>query len=95
MGIVLTILFIASIVVNIILLCFKRYSNLLIGTIVGKYKGDKFKYSGGGYVLVEIEIEYYTPDSRYKQTRKEQKTYEVPEEYYTQKNIGDKGLFPC
>jgi hypothetical protein len=24
-----------------------------------------------------------------------QRTYEVPEEYYKQKNIGDKGLFPC
>lgn len=95
MEIVLTILFIASIGLNITFLCFKRYSKLLIGTIVGKYKGNKFKYSGGGYIVVEIEIEYYTTDSRYKQTRKEQKTYEVPEEYYTQKNIGDKGLFPC
>jgi len=69
----------------------KRYSEMLIGTIVGKYKGDKYK---GGYVVVEMEIEFYSENSIHKQKRKEQKTYEVPEEYYTQKNIGDKGLFP-
>ena len=92
MGIILTMLFITSIVVNIVLLCFKRYSKMLIGTIVGKYKGDKYQ---GGYVVVEIEIEFYNENSHYKQIRKEQCTYEVPEEYYTQKKIGDKGLFPC
>lgn len=75
-----------------VLLSAKRYTEMLIGTIVGKYKGDKYK---GGYVVVEIEIEFYNENSIHKQKRKEQKTYEVPEEYYTQKNIGDKGLFPC
>jgi hypothetical protein len=75
-----------------VLLSAKRYTEMLIGTIVGKYKGDKYK---GGYVVVEMEIEFYNENSIHKQKRKEQKTYEVPEEYYTQKNIGDKGLFPC
>ena len=77
-----------------VLLSAERYTKMLIGTIVGKYKGDK---NYGGYVVVEIEIEsfnIYNENSFHKQTRKQQCTYEVPEEYYKQKNIGDKGLFP-
>lgn len=91
MGFILTLLFLASIVLNCVLLASNRYSKLLIGTVVGKFKGDKYK---GGYVVVETDVEYLIGESSMPQYRKEQKTYEVPDEYYTSKNIGDKGLFP-
>jgi hypothetical protein len=86
------IIFILSIILIVligILSATKRYTEMLVGTIVGKYRGN-LVYRG--YVIVEMEQEQNTSRS---QKIKIQRTYQVPEEYYTQKNVGDKGLFPC
>jgi len=63
------------------------YKELLIGTIVGRYKGDLYT---GGYMVVEFDVK----DPTTLLPMKIQQTYKVPEEYYKQKQIGDKGMFP-
>lgn len=85
------ILFIASIITNFYYVTYKTYSTMVVGTIVGKYKGNKYK---GGYIVVEMEVEVSSENNLYKTKVKKQKTYQVPEEYYKEKNIGDTGLFP-
>ena len=65
------------------------YKDMLIGTIVGKYKGD---LTYGGYVVVEFSVKSTVTPLLANTIF--QRSYKVPEEYYTQKNIGDKGMFP-
>jgi hypothetical protein len=88
--IILIPLLIVSIILNVVLLFKKNYSEMLTGIIVGKYKGDKIL---GGYIVAEME-QKYRDENYLTKLRKVQKTYEVPEKYYEEKNIGDKGIFP-
>jgi hypothetical protein len=88
-SLIIFILSIALIITTGILSSTKRYTEMLVGTIVGKYRGN-LVYRG--YIIVEME---QTQNKNGTEKIKIQRTYEVPEEYYKQKNIGDKGLFPC
>ena len=78
-----------SVLANVFLigfiLIYHHYGKMVMGTIVGKYKGNLYC---GGFVVVEMEV---TVD---RETQKVSKTYEVPEEYYSVSKLGDKNLFP-
>lgn len=73
-----------------IIWAYKQYTELLVGTIVGKYKGDEYLH---GFVVVEA-VKKYTDGSMSVQKRKVQRTYKVPFEYFNKTKIGDEGLFP-
>lgn len=78
-----------SVLANVFLigfiLIYHHYDKMVMGTIVGKYKGNLYS---GGFVVVEMEV---TVD---RETPKVSKTYEVPEAYYSASKLGDKNLFP-
>lgn len=78
-----------SVLANVFLIGFillnHHYDKMVMGTILGKYKGNLFS---GGFVVVEMEV---TVD---RETQKVSKTYEVPQEYYSSSRLGDKNLFP-
>jgi hypothetical protein len=68
----------------------QRYNNMLNGTVVGTYKGNK---TSGGYIVVEM-INPVKDSLGYVNKKKVQRTYEVPSEYYDKVKIGDTGVFP-
>jgi hypothetical protein len=68
----------------------QRYNNMLNGTVVGTYKGNK---TSGGYIVVEM-INPVEDSLGYVNKKKVQRTYEVPSEYYDKVKIGDTGVFP-
>lgn len=72
------------------LMTHRTYSDMLNGTIVGTYKGNK---TSGGYIVVEM---IHPVENGYGviTKKKVQTTYEVPSEYYDKVKIGDTGVFP-
>lgn len=90
MGFIVLILAIILIILVFFLITHRTYSDMLNGTIVGTYKGNK---TSGGYIVVEM-INTYETSSGNIIYKKVQTTYEVPAEYYDNAKIGDKGVFP-
>ena len=88
--IILIIFLIVSIILNMVFLSKHGYRKMLVGIIVGKYKGNE---PLDGFVVVEA-VESYYDDIGFQQKRKIQGTYKVPSEYFDKINIGDEGLFP-
>ena len=87
------IIFLLSLVIIILvaaIMGYKRFSNMLNGTVVGTYKGNK---TSGGYIVVEM-INPVKDSLGYVNEKKVQSTYEVPSEYYDKVKIGDTGVFP-
>ena len=90
MEFIILILALILVILVAFLMTHRTYSDMLNGTSVGTYNGNK---SSGCFFVVEM---IHPVENGYGviTKKKVQTTYEVPSEYYDNAKIGDKGVFP-